>query len=712
MKLVKSLLLGSAAGLTIVGGAQAADLPVKKAVPIEYVRVCTAYGAGFFYIPGTDTCLRISGRARAEYGYIGSDSRRVTGGGDLSGFTGLARFAFDARTQTGYGTLRAFLRMDMASRTGHTKLSSGTNLRGGYAFSGTGQDAFGRIQNFVNVDKAFIQFAGLTAGRASSFYDFYAADYEIIGSSLGSNMPSTNLLAYTQKFGDGWTATISMEDPNYRTNPLFTNAVPAAGAAAGTGALSTVLTTAPTPIILGTDATGNATAVAFIDAVQRSRLPDFVGSLRYDAPWGSAQLSAAVREINTGGFLASVGVPGTGATQSANAQALLAARGISTGAQTDYGWAVQGGVKFNLPFIAPGDGLYLQGAYGEGTSFYTGINRFTAGYLANASVYAGNPFNQYLADAVVNPLTGRLELSSSFTAVASYLHYWSPEWRSAFYASDGRPSGHQPGERSGQQRQHRCSGLLPHQPGRLRHQPVAARYLPDRDRREPDLVAGQGSRYRHRGPVHPDGRQERPRRRPGQGRLHWCRQRPSPDPHGQQRGRVPGPLPRAARLLSRTRGRPRACRFKTPPPGDGRRGRKTSRPRLNGRGFFVPAAERYRSVVRQAAASTRERRGLQSAPMTVSSRRIAGRRGGRAPCPCRRFRRHQRRRTALRPDRAWFASAGLSGCRSFSWSRQRPIPSACRASPRAWNGRHRRSRPRPGRGSPSPGCGSRWRGAT
>ncbi|BAU92116.1 porin [Methylorubrum populi] len=434
MKLVKSLLLGSAAGLTIVGGAQAADLPVKKAVPIEYVRVCSAYGAGFFYIPGTDTCLRVSGRARAEYGYIGSDSRRVTGGGDLSGFTGLARFNLDARTQTSYGTLRAFLRLDAASRTGHTKLSSGTNLRGGYAFSGTGQDAFGRIQNFINVDKAFIQFAGLTAGRASSFYDFYAADYEIIGSSLGSNMPSTNLLAYTQKFGDGWTATISMEDPNYRKNPLFTNAVPAAGAAAGTGALSTVLTTAPTPIILGTDALGNATSVAFIDAVQRSRLPDFVGSLRYDAPWGSAQLSAAVREINVGGFLASVGVPGGSA---AAAQSLLAARGLGDGVKTEYGWAVQGGVKFNLPFIAPGDGLYLQGSYGEGTSFYTGINRFTAGYLANASVYAGNPFNQYLADAVVNPLSGRIELSSSFTAVASYLHYWSPEWRSAFYASYG-----------------------------------------------------------------------------------------------------------------------------------------------------------------------------------------------------------------------------------------------------------------------------------
>ncbi len=285
MKLVKSLLLGTAAGLTVVGGAQAADLPVKKAIPIEYVRVCTAYGAGFFYIPGTDTCLRVSGRARAEYGYIGSDSRNVPGGGDLSGFTGLARFNIDARTQTGYGTLRAFLRLDAASRTGHTKFASGTNERIGYAFSGTGQDQRGRVQNFINVDKAFVQFAGLTAGRASSFFDFYAADYEIIGSSLGSNLASTNLLAYTQKFGEGWSATISMEDPNYRKNPLFSDAF-AATAQPGAGGISgvnNVFTTAPSPIILATNAAGNATAVYFVDAVQRSRMPDFVGTLRYDA---------------------------------------------------------------------------------------------------------------------------------------------------------------------------------------------------------------------------------------------------------------------------------------------------------------------------------------------------------------------------------------------------------------------------------------------
>ncbi|RDI55057.1 porin, partial [Microvirga subterranea] len=59
MKLMKGLLLGSAAGLAAVVSAQAADLPVAKAAPVEYVRVCSTYGAGFFYIPGTETCLRV-----------------------------------------------------------------------------------------------------------------------------------------------------------------------------------------------------------------------------------------------------------------------------------------------------------------------------------------------------------------------------------------------------------------------------------------------------------------------------------------------------------------------------------------------------------------------------------------------------------------------------------------------------------------------------
>ena len=56
----KSLLLGSVAGLVAAGGAQAADLPLK-AKAVEYVRICSLYGAGFYYIPGTDTCIKLGG---------------------------------------------------------------------------------------------------------------------------------------------------------------------------------------------------------------------------------------------------------------------------------------------------------------------------------------------------------------------------------------------------------------------------------------------------------------------------------------------------------------------------------------------------------------------------------------------------------------------------------------------------------------------------
>ena len=71
MKMVKSLLLGSAAGLVAVTAGQAADLPVK-AKPVEYVRICSLYGAGFYYMPGTDLCIKIGGWVRAEETYGGN----------------------------------------------------------------------------------------------------------------------------------------------------------------------------------------------------------------------------------------------------------------------------------------------------------------------------------------------------------------------------------------------------------------------------------------------------------------------------------------------------------------------------------------------------------------------------------------------------------------------------------------------------------------
>ena len=79
MKMVKSLLLGAAAGFVALAGAQAADLPVK-AKPVQYVKICSLYGAGFYYIPGTDTCLKIGGFIRIDAAWGPSTPTNTSGG--------------------------------------------------------------------------------------------------------------------------------------------------------------------------------------------------------------------------------------------------------------------------------------------------------------------------------------------------------------------------------------------------------------------------------------------------------------------------------------------------------------------------------------------------------------------------------------------------------------------------------------------------------
>src|SRR5512141_1007065 len=118
MKMVTSLLLVSAAGLVAVSGAQAADLPVK-AKPVEYVKVCSLYGAGFYYIPGTDICMKIGAAVRAEYAIgnhaasltnldqVGADGQRTRLTGPDYQQRARAYLFLDTRQQTAYGTLRA-----------------------------------------------------------------------------------------------------------------------------------------------------------------------------------------------------------------------------------------------------------------------------------------------------------------------------------------------------------------------------------------------------------------------------------------------------------------------------------------------------------------------------------------------------------------------------------------------------------------------------
>ena len=115
--LSSSVLLGAAASLALTSGAQAADLPMKvKAPAVQYVKICSLYGAGYYYIPGTDTCLKIGGFVRVDMiiGPTGGAFESYNFNAELEPrrriFTVRARayVTFDARTQTEYGTLRSY----------------------------------------------------------------------------------------------------------------------------------------------------------------------------------------------------------------------------------------------------------------------------------------------------------------------------------------------------------------------------------------------------------------------------------------------------------------------------------------------------------------------------------------------------------------------------------------------------------------------------
>ena len=148
---IRSLLLGSAAALVAVSGARAADaVMAPEPEAVEYVRVCDAYGAGFFYIPGTETCLRISGYVWYQIGAEGYDAGdspsyhfgpAVTDGWYKSV---RARVNFDARSETEWGTLRSYIRFQPS-------------------WNGVGDGA-------VLADQAYIELGGFKMGYSESFW--------------------------------------------------------------------------------------------------------------------------------------------------------------------------------------------------------------------------------------------------------------------------------------------------------------------------------------------------------------------------------------------------------------------------------------------------------------------------------------------------------------------------------------------------------------
>src|SRR3979411_98564 len=203
MRMIKSLLLGSAAGLVAVAGAQAADLPVK-AKPVEYVKVCSLYGAGFWYVPGTDTCLKVGSYVRVQTEFD------ANGGGIPMGFGAQQTAGRFTRTDTNEPAFRtrAALRIDLRTQTEYGTLRS-------YLEVGAQQTTPTDATEAVFFDRGFIQFAGFTAGRIRSYFDINSfAPYSYANSRVSGDTGASGIygIAYTAQFGNGVTASLSFED--------------------------------------------------------------------------------------------------------------------------------------------------------------------------------------------------------------------------------------------------------------------------------------------------------------------------------------------------------------------------------------------------------------------------------------------------------------------------------------------------------------------
>jgi len=343
MTLMKSLLLGSAAGLVAVASAQAADLPTRKGAPAaEYVRICSITVAGKpivgWTLPGSDTCFKIGGyvTGQIEGGNLSNSQTLVYSGSKAGlqyetsqnknaafGYTTRANIALDAASNTAYGPLYAHIELQVENGNG---------------FDNTGDSAY--------INLAYVTWAGITAGKAPSFFSFtgggpgwanmFSPDQQ------GFNQP--DVLAYTASFGGGFSASIAIQSPG-----------PNSGNSGGGTNISNI---------------NGANAFSGINQGDNfrfngQRVPDIVANLKVSQGWGSAQVSGVLHQVNVTAGCDSWGCSGgTGSPWD-----------ISGGNPTlnKFGWAIDAGVSFNLPMIGAGDTFLITGAYSQNAVWFSGL---------------------------------------------------------------------------------------------------------------------------------------------------------------------------------------------------------------------------------------------------------------------------------------------------------------------------------------------------
>jgi hypothetical protein len=374
----KTILFSSVAGLIATSAAQAGDLPVK-ARDVQYVKICNLYGDGLYYIPGSDTCIKLGGYVRADIGYNGAGARTPA----YSGTQGAqdrtvapystryrANLAVDTRTQTQYGILRTLTSLHFQN-----------------------QD---QTESF-NVARAFIQWAGFTFGRAKSYSDTWSIDgswaYATQQNQSDTGANGVNQVAYELDLGNGASLAIGADE---RRTKALTNLSNSAA------------------IKVGAEPANSYGGQSW---------PDAHIDLHVDETWGFWRAAFLAHNVNATYYSASTAGVCAGPAASTSASPL-----IPCGHPNDrVGWVFMSGGEFKLPMLGTGDRIGYLAHYGQGTSAFSGGGPLSSGALfgTNQQVALGS-----ITDGVfVNG--SQIELTTTWTVGAGYEHYWTPTFHTA-----------------------------------------------------------------------------------------------------------------------------------------------------------------------------------------------------------------------------------------------------------------------------------------
>ncbi|WP_039757901.1 porin [Bartonella queenslandensis] len=190
---IKSLFLSSTAAFLAISGAHAASTPIAEPEPVEYIRVCDAYGKGYFYIPGTETCMRLSGNVRTDF--IGGDNIGATTEAELKNkrktYASSSRLTlvFQAASETEMGTLRSYARI--------------------FSSWGAGSDKAG-----AKLSAAYIELGGFRVGLDDTIFNSWTGGYGNVfndDSVAPAGTTRTNFISYTFNGDAGFSAIIGVE---------------------------------------------------------------------------------------------------------------------------------------------------------------------------------------------------------------------------------------------------------------------------------------------------------------------------------------------------------------------------------------------------------------------------------------------------------------------------------------------------------------------